>query len=208
MNNLNSQALRYFQGLLVTICGILFLFTVYELIRPYQLFPAAPSIERDEQTVVETQASVIRPALPQEAFSEIVERPLFMENRRPYVPPVSKGPKEPKRPHQVETDILTLISLSAIVITKDKRIALIEDNRTRKLQQLRRGETFNGWTLTDIRTNSIAMQKGQDTRQIELVVKPSRTASEKPQDVKPKDTDKKLKMASPANVSEDVNKTK
>ena len=204
MNNLNPQALRYFQQILIVFCGILFLYIVYELVRPYQLFPAEPSMAPDKQAVIEApQYNSTGPLLPAEIFSEIVERPLFMENRRPHVAPVSTVPGEQKRPHQTEPDILTLISLSAIVITKEKRIALIEDNRTRKLQQLRQGETFNGWTLTDVGTNSIAMQNGPDTRQIELIVKPSRPVPVKPQDAKHRDTSKGAKIASPANVSDD-----
>ena len=205
MINLNPQTLRRLQGLLIALCGLLFLFTVYELVRPYQLYSAVPSIEPDNWTMVEAQPGTIKPVLPAEAFSEIVERPLFMENRRPYVAPVSTKPGEHKRPHQAEPDIMTLISLSAIVITNDQRIALIKENRTRKLQQLRQGETYNGWTLTDIQTNSIAMQKGPDTRQIELVVKLSRSIPDKPQNTKPGDTDKE---ALPTKVSEVANKAK
>lgn len=203
--SVNPRVLRSLQVILIALCVIFSGYSLYELVRPYRLSSAALSTNQDALAVSEIQARVNRPILPPEAFSEIVERPLFMENRRPFMPPAST---EPKRPHQAEPDISTQISLSAIVITDNKRIALIENSRNKKLQKLQQGETFNGWTLTDIETNSIAMQKGPDTRRIELTVKPSRPAPEKQQDTKPEDTDKQFRMASPTNISENVNDSK
>ena len=202
MNKLNPKASSYFQRLLVVLCGVLLLSIVYELVRPYQFFPAVPSTVQDKQPVIETlQFNANRTALSTEAFSEIIDRPLFMANRRPYVAPVSTDAKKRKGLHQTEPDILTLISLSAIVITNEKRIALIEDNRTGKLQQLHLGEMYEGWTLKDVGTYSIAMQKGPDTRSMELVVKPSPTPQAKPRGKKHEDIGKKARIASPVDVS-------
>ena len=191
MNKFNPEASRYFQRTLIVLCGILFLFVVYELVRPYQFFPAVQSTVRDKQPVTETlQYNANRTALPTETFSEIIERPLFMDTRRPYVAPVSTDANKHKRPRKTEPDILTLFSLSAIVITNEKRIALVEDNRTGKLQQLHQGEMYGGWTLTDIGTNSITMQQGPDIRNMELVVKQSRPSPEEPPASEPEDTGK------------------
>ena len=191
MNKFNPEASRYIQRILVVLCGILFLSTVYELVRPYQFFPAVPSTVRDKQTVIETpQYNANRTALPPETFSEIIERPLFMDTRRPWVAPVSTDSNKHKGLRQTEPDILTLISLSAIVITNEQRIALIEDKRTGKLQQLHQGEMYGGWTLADVGTNSIAMQKGPHTRNMELIVKQSRPPPEKPPASEPEDIGK------------------
>ena len=191
MNKFNPEASRYIQRILILLCGVLFLSIVYELVRPYQFFPAVPSTVRDKQPVIETlQYNANRTALPTETFSEIIARPLFMDTRRPYVAPVSTDANKHKRLRQTEPDILTLISLSAIVITNEKRIALIEDNRTGKLQQLHQGEMYGGWTLTDVGTNSITMQKGPHTKNMELVVKQSRPPLEKPPASEPEDIGK------------------
>lgn len=209
MSKLIPKASSYFQRLLIVLCGILLLSIVYELVRPYQFFPAVPPTVQDKQPMIETpQFNANRTALPTGTFSEIIERPLFMDTRRPHAAPVSADAKKHKRPHQTGPDILTLISLSAIVITNEKHIALIEDNRTGKLQQLHQGEMYGGWTLTDVGTNSIAMQKGQDTRSIELVVKPTRTPGAKPQGAKPENVGKEAGIASPADVSEASTGTK
>lgn len=208
MNKLNPEASSCFQRILIVLCGILFLSIVYELARPYQLFPTDPSKSRNKRPAIEArQYNANRPVLTAETLSEIIERPLFMDNRRPYAAPVSTRQGKQKKPHRTEPDILTLISLSAIVIANEKRIALIEDNRTRKLQQLHQGEVFGGWTLTGVGNNSIEMQKGPDTRNIELVVKTSRTAQEKSQASEPERIDKEARMASPANVSEIADNT-
>ena len=172
MTTLHPQALRCFQVVLVVLCGIFSGYTLYELVRPYGLSPAALSTGQDALAMSEIQPRMNRSVLPPEAFSEIVERPLFRENRRPFVPEARKAPE---RPSQAEPDIE--ISLSAIVIADDERIAIIKSKRDRKLKKLRQGETFNGWTLTDVQTHHIAMQKGLDTRQIELTMKPSRHGS-------------------------------
>ena len=86
--------------------------------------------------MAEVQSGTNRPVPPPEAFSEIIERPLFMENRRPFVPAPNK---KRERPGPVEPDISAQISLSAIAITDDKRIALIENNRDRKLKKTQAG---------------------------------------------------------------------
>ena len=199
MNNLKPQAARCFQLILVVICAVLSLYVVYELLRPYQPVPVTPPGAQDKQTSIEArQHNATRPVLPVETFSEIVERPLFTDKRRPYMPPVATGPGKQKRPQRPEADIRSLISLSAIVVTKEKRIALIEDNRTGKLQQLRQGEKFNGWVMTGIGTNSIAMQKGPVTRNIELAVKPSRTPRANSQGAKPGDAGRQAGIAAPA----------
>ena len=172
MITLHPQALRCFQAVLIVLCGIFSGYTLYELVRPYGLTSATLSTHQDALVMSETRAD--RPVLPPKAFSEIVERPLFMENRRPLAP---EERSRPERPAQAEPDIATQISLSAIVIADDDRIAIIRSKQDRKLKKLRQGETFNGWTLTDVQTSHIAMQKGPDTRQIELTMKPSRRDS-------------------------------
>ena len=144
-------------------------------------------------------APASRPAPPLDTYSEVVERPLFREDRRPYIP---EPTVEREPPGDTGPDITTLISLSATVINEDERIALIERKQDRKLQQLRQGEEFNGWTLNQIQADDITMQKGQETRHITLSVKLSRQQAQPQQDGKPADTEKQSRMASPANVPE------
>ena len=171
--NINQQASRVFGRTLVVLCAILCGVTVYELGRPYYPAYDETSVSRGEQAVAETPVAA-NEALPSiDAFSEIIERPLFMENRRPFVPPAPVVTKKPETPRPAEPDITTQISLRATIIIGDKRIALIQVLGDGKQQQLRQGEAFNGWTLAEIQTDSISMKKGNEVRRIDLNTGPS-----------------------------------
>lgn len=197
---LSQRTLRITRVSLVAMCVLSSGLMVYEWVRPFRLSADTPLIRPDKQVAVADRKTLAnRPVPPLETFSEMVERPLFREDRRPFVP---QAPTRPEQPRDTGPDITSQISLSAVIIDEDERIALVERKRDRKLQQLRQGEKFNGWTLTDIHANSIAMQKGQEARQIELTVKLSQQQAQPQQDFKPADTEKQSRMASPANVPE------
>lgn len=200
---LSQQALRITRLTLVAMCVLSSGLMVYEWVRPYGLSANPPLISPDKEVAVaapETPAN--RPVPPLGTFSEMIKRPLFREDRSPYVP---EAPTEPEQPRDTGPDITTQISLSAIVIDEDERIALIERRQDKKLQQLRQGEKFNGWTLNQIQADDITMQKGHQIRQIALTVKLSRQEVQQPKDEKSEDVEKQSNMASPANSSEDMN---
>lgn len=141
---LNRQIVRSVHGSLLLVCVLLVGTTVYELVRPFPVPPATALLNQEKTTALGTGAITERDVPPRSAFSEIVERPLFRENRRPYVPETSA---EPQQPRDSGPDITTQISLSAIVIDGNERIALIKRRQDKKLQQLRQGEKINGWTV-------------------------------------------------------------
>lgn len=171
--NINQQALRVFSRALAVLCAISCVVTTCELVRPYDTAYDAAFIDGGEEAPADTTmpASETIPAI--DAFSEIIERPLFMENRRPYVPPAPVVTKKPETPRPEEPDIATQISLRATIIIGDKRTALIQVIVDGKQQKLRQGEAFNGWTLADVQTDSISMKKGNEVRRIDLNTGPS-----------------------------------
>lgn len=194
---LRQQTMRITLAGLAAMCLLLSGITLYEWVRPFRLSTDTPLIQPNkEPAVAEPKALANRPVSSLETFSEIIERPLFRKDRRPYVP---ETPIEPEPVRDTRPDITTQISLSAVVIDGDERIALIERKHDKKLQQLRQGETFNGWTLNHIQADDITMQKGQETRQIALAVKLSRQQAQPQQDGT---SEKQSRMASPANISE------
>ena len=200
---LSQQALRLTRLTLIAMCVLSSGLMVYEWVRPYGLSANSPLIHPDKEVAVADPKTLAnRPVPPLGTFSEMIERPLFREDRSPYVP---EAPTEPEQPRDTGPDITTQISLSAIVIDEDERIALIERRQDKKLQQLRQGEKFNGWTLNHIQADDITMQKGQLIRQIALTVKLSRQKVQQPKDEKSEDVEKQSNMASPANSSEDMN---
>ena len=184
---------------LVALCVMSSAFMVYEWVRPYRLSADPRLLAPDASTPAEPATPANRPVASLDTFSEITARPLFREGRRP-VPPAA--PTVPERRRDTGADITSQISLSAIVINKDERVALIEGKQDRKLQQLKEGEKFNGWTLNRIRADNITMQKGQETRQIALTVRLSRQQPQPQPDEKPAATENQSRMASPVNTPE------
>lgn len=182
---LNLRACRVIRGALLVLCVACVGFAAYELLRPYHLPPAAPP-DPDEPaaigdgptgnpgdvTVGTAEDATGRPIPPLSTLSEIVERPLFMAGRTPLVAPVP-APKPAARPTATSEQVL----LSAVVITDEQRVALVYTDRDDKLHQLRPGEIFKGWTLTEVRPEGMFLKQGPRERYIELAITPSRPAA-------------------------------
>ena len=175
---LKRQTLRSAHGGLLLACVLFVGATVYELVRPYPVTPATALLNQEKTSATGPITTTGRDVPPLSAFSEIVERPLFREDRRPYKP---ETPAEPEQTSDTGPDITDQISLSAVVIDENERIVLIKRRQGKKLQQLRQGDKFNGWTVNHIRADDITMQKGQETRQIALMVTSSQPASKESQ---------------------------
>lgn len=164
------KPLRHFRHMLTVLCVILAAAAVYELARPYH----TPQLERQAgwapggvSALLQAREGDIPPI---ETFAEIIERPLFMADRRPYVAPVPVVVREPEPEPvvTVEPDIAEQISLRATIIIGEKRIALVQELAIGKQRRLNQGEAYNGWILTRVETDGIFMQKGEEVRQIEL----------------------------------------
>lgn len=165
---------KYLQMILVGLCGVFLLTLTLELTLPVKLEkggdPAAEQgSEADETEAIQTRAEAI-PTLSE--YREIIERPLFRPDRRPFVlekvatEPVETPTREPRRQEEIFT-------LSAVIITDDKRLALIEHGRARKLKRVMQGEVLNGWQIDRVFPNQVTIQRGSETRTLELKVNPS-----------------------------------
>ncbi len=165
---LKRQPLHRFQRVLLALCVVLSAYTIYELFRPQQASEFAQTTEQDTQTIAALlqQAGVDIP--PIETFVEIIERPLFMQDRRPYVAPAPVVIREPEPQAPAAPDITEQISLRATIIIGEKRIALIQELANGSQLRLNQGEAYNGWTLTGVETGEISMKKGEEVKQIQL----------------------------------------
>ena len=114
------------------------------------------------------QANVIPPITD---YTEIIERPLFMQDRRPYVPDETvaaiKPPQQKTRGRKRAKDELLL---SAVIITENKRIALIQTGKGKKIQKVMLGEIIDDWTVADVQPGEVSLQKGSETKKLELLV--------------------------------------
>ena len=196
---LRQPTLRILRITLAAICVLCPGAVIYEWTRPHRMSADTPPFHPDKQASNSLMLPTAGPVPSPGTYSEVAERPLFRKDRRPYRP---EPPAEPEQTRDDGPDITTLISLSGTVINESERIALIERKQDKKLQQIRQGEKFNGWTLDRIQTDDITMQKGRKTRQIALNVKLSRKQAQPQEDQKPEETAKQARMASPVDTAE------
>ena len=133
---------------------------------PAPLAEAAPAAQRFE-------------APPEDAFDEIVLRPLFFESRRPFVPPpadVAAAEAEPDQPLAIE--------LVGTLVTDQGRAALIQPEGEPAAWH-RKGEKIAGWELREIGPDQITLRRGDEVTTVTLrddqvtPVKPARSAGKR-----------------------------
>ena len=166
----SNSALRSFLLTLSVICLSILLF---ESLQDYSLDSVVLS-NPATSSKKDTQNNTVSPLPALVDYVEIIERPLFMEDRRPFVPPEVVSPAKPRtRKAPASRKEEQIFNLSAIIITDEKRIALLESGREKKLHKVSQGDELDGWTISNIAPNRISMQKGTETREMELAVKSS-----------------------------------
>ena len=101
-------------------------------------------------------------------YQDIIDRPLFMEDRQPYI---SQTPETKKS--NIREPKSRQFSLSAVVITSNKSIAILQYANSKTLQHIALGETIDGWTLTEIHAQQVVLKKGDNTQTLVLEVKGS-----------------------------------
>jgi len=103
---------------------------------------------------------------PLEEFSEIVERPLFNDTRRPFEPPspetVAASPPPPPAPPP-------RITLLGVVVTPETRSALLLDELRHQFIRASVGMSVSGWELSEVSPDGVTLRQGQMTRQLDLL---------------------------------------
>lgn len=96
----------------------------------------------------------------------IAARPIFIATRRPYVPPAeSAAPAAPVAPPEPMT-------LLATVMAEGRQVALIQSQRDNRIEKLGIGDAIAGWTLAEVHTGHVILERGTESRQLDLVVQP------------------------------------
>lgn len=111
-------------------------------------------------------------------FSETVERPLFMETRRPS-PPALPGPVKKSEPPAPVT-----FQLMGVLESPRGRLALIADSKG-KYRKLREKDSIDGWEIIQIRTDRIQLQNQGMEENLNLVKKRPKTAGQQPHQKQP-----------------------
>jgi hypothetical protein len=97
-------------------------------------------------------------------FSELVERPLFRQDRRPFV---AEARPAPKRNPGVLASQLKLV-LTGVIMTPSGETAVVKDLVTHKTNHVKVGQTIKGWTLDKLESDKIVLKKGASTHEIIL----------------------------------------
>jgi hypothetical protein len=97
---------------------------------------------------------------PADRFSEIAERPLFVPGRRPQPDEAAAAPTPaPPRP--------TLV-VQGVVLTPERRYAVIRHGNPPKLDSISEGATVDGWKVTSIDTDRIVLSAAAATVEFEV----------------------------------------
>lgn len=116
-------------------------------------------------TVSEVVPSFSLPAV--DNYAETVERPLFAFDRRPaQAVPVSEQP-EVQQPARQQAEPSRFV-LSAVVMEGDLRVALLRDATSGKLTRLKEGSSVGGWSLSEVRADSVVLSNGSTTQEVQL----------------------------------------
>lgn len=133
-------------------------------------------------------------------YDEIINRPLFFEDRKPYVYVAPETPtKKPRKKKQAAPKKTEQYSLNAVVITSERQLAIIQSGRKKTLQRIALGEEIDGWTLETIEPRSVLLKKGNESKNLELEIRTS-----KPQQ---KSTTKTSKTTPKEEISQKAEKT-
>jgi len=103
---------------------------------------------------------------PMDAYAEIVERPLFIDTRRPPEPApevaAAAPPPPPPRPLRA--------TLTSIVITPERHLALVVDHASKRSVRLAEGADFAGWQVERIENEQVIFRQGEQTQVLQLRV--------------------------------------
>jgi general secretion pathway protein N len=90
-----------------------------------------------------------------DSYASMTEHPLFRPDRKPEPPPDA----EPAAPPGKDDAGLKLMDLSAVLITPSAVSAWVRDPSQPKLQRLRIGDDFKGWSVRQILEDRVLLER-------------------------------------------------
>jgi general secretion pathway protein M len=99
----------------------------------------------------------LAPALPPAAYEEIVARSLFAPSRR-------TAAERSAQERVAAPEEARAFSVTGVLIAGKRKLALVREAGSEREIRLRPGEGVGGWTLSDVRTDSVTMRNGTQTR--------------------------------------------
>ena len=196
MKNRSHTGQKTVQFLLLLICCGLGYLLWKEMVREAPSIPG-PQETSQAETAAEPAAIITDVQFPPMSnFDEITTRPLFFDDRQPYVyvePVVQEQSQKKARPKQnVEP---AQFVLNAVIITPKQQFAVIQAGRNQNQQKIARGELMDGWTLEEVNYDSVTLSRDGDTVDVELEVKGSLQKTVQPPPVNTQATPPRMSAA-------------
>ncbi|CAI8835004.1 type II secretion system protein N [Methylocaldum szegediense] len=130
-------------------------------------------LKRERLTVAATSEKAVAPETPEVVESEdfelpdiqdyetIVERPLFMEGRRP-------GVEVDNTTAAAAPDTPLTVKLVGVAFTPTDKTALLVDAKG-KYKRLKKNGAIDGWTLIEFAPDRVTLQRGDEQRELMLL---------------------------------------
>ena len=157
---MNRLSLSRPTQLLVTGNLLLVLVVALQLVLHAQPGTANAAVRADDGATLPEFGNTSIPAPPIGQFVDMLERPLFMPDRRMPKPEVKKAAPPPPKPLQLK--------LEGIAIAGGARVAVLRNLRGAGLLQLTEGDTHDGWTLDTLTSTSATFRRGAQTNELIL----------------------------------------
>lgn len=178
---MSTQTRKISNTILALLCVIFIVFILIGLNKDISLQTNKGSEPDKNKTNIEDTVESGSSDKPIEQYQEIVDRPLFYENRQAPdsggIFPDSAAPGN--RRTSGKSDSGNFI-VSGIVITGSTKVALLEFKKDRKIQKFTEGDDLDGWIIANIFPSHLELQKGEETKQLPLMVKGSPPVPAKP----------------------------
>lgn len=130
------------------------------------------SLALQDRTSAVVDDAVEPPPIPEfdppelERFASAFDRPLFRESRRPQAAPVAIT----ETPVEASLDVV----LKGVTVTGAESFALVAPIGALNSVRIALGETYEGWTLVEIGTDSVLFRRDGEEVRLELIYGSSR----------------------------------
>jgi hypothetical protein len=114
---------------------------------------------------MESPLELLAPPEEKDDYAVVVERPLFLPDRRP----PAEEPEDVPEDLPVEEDpAIDALDLNAVIITPTKVVAWVRDPSKKDLQDLELGDDLNGWTVKEILADRLVLERQGETNTLTL----------------------------------------
>ncbi len=129
---------------------------------PFFVPSSAPQTNEPSRLSTSTPVGPAVEGVPLSAFGEVLARPLFSESRRP---PVSTSAITPDASPDESNAALQLLG---IILTPDKRLALIQSKDATDVVRVFEGQSVSGWQVHLIKATQVVLKRGNEDEVLKL----------------------------------------